>query len=113
LNRDGLTVDAHRQRFRHNDRVHVFRWTHSGSWSEVIRLIPFEEPAVFWMHADENIQRCVTSIARLRPHRRDILITEPSMQRGVFGSIDRYFGRTHQLYPTNTPMFVYVPRGKG
>jgi hypothetical protein len=109
LNRKAETVVSHRTRFQHNDRIQIFTWTHSESWDELIRLVPVEQPSVFWLHASELIASAIHSISRLRPAHRDILLVEPGVQRGAMIAVDRFFAGTHNIKSEYEGLFLLTP----
>ena len=113
LNRDQELVEQQRRRFQDNDRVQVFLWAHQTSWAEVVRLVPFEAPAVFWLHSTENVGRCLRRIAHLRPQRRDVIIMEPGVQRGLDSLVDRHFSQTHLYEKKRSEVLVVKPRTTG
>lgn len=113
LNRSVEKTAEHKLRFSQNDRVNIFLRTHQHSWEEVVRLIPYDAPAVFWLHPTENISRCLAVVARLRPAKRDILVVEPGNQKGVRSACDRYFGRTHVWHFMTEFAQALVPRVTG
>lgn len=110
LSRHPKQLTMARQRYELNDRIHIFRWSHPLSWTEVVRLVPIEAPAVFWLHATENVGRCLGEIARLRPYRRDLVIIENSEQGGVRVRAERLFGRTHRICDMGESLKSLQPR---
>jgi hypothetical protein len=129
LNRSPEILDSQKRRFQDNERVQLFQKTHDSAWLELVRLVPSEQPAVFWIHATENVGRCLTIMARLRFRRADVIMFELGQYRGVIRMAERYFRQTHWLAhfpdpfggieiirewghgPTNPSVFILHPRG--
>lgn len=111
LNRSEKTVEAHRQRFQDNERVQLFHWSHDESWREIVRLIPYEQPSVFWIHPSENVGRALMAVAGQRPLRSDVVIFELGGQRAARGIAARYFSRTHRLRKFNPRVWFSEPVG--
>jgi hypothetical protein len=109
ISRKPELVQAHRQRFQSNDRIQIFTWTHSESWDEVVRLLPTEQPSMFWIHSSEVVSRAVHTVARLRLARRDVLLVEPGVQRGAMITLKRYFSRTHETHDLNSGLLLLTP----
>ncbi len=110
LHRRADVVAAHKTRFQHNDRIQIFTWTHGESWTELVRLLPVEQPSVFWLHASEVVAPALHGIARLRPAKRDIIFVEPGVQRGAPLAIKRYFSGTHNVSEEHTPLLLLTPK---
>lgn len=113
LNRNARSVEAHKTRFQYNDRVQIFTWTHQDSWDELVRLIPVEQPSVFWLHSSELLSDAIHSISRLRPMHRDILFVDPGLQRGAALAIKRFFGGTHCVSEEYAPLLLLKPEKLG
>lgn len=97
LNRRRATVAAQRLRFQHNERIQLFAWTQERAWLELVRLVPVDQPSVFWMHPPENVGRALTTLGKLRPNRQDVLVFEVGRQRGIVQMAERHFRHTHWL----------------
>lgn len=97
LNKSPSTVEEQRRRFQDNERIQLFEWTQDRAWLELVRLVPVEQPSVFWMHPPENIGRGLATVAKLRPRREDVLVFETGVQRGIVATAERHFRNTHWL----------------
>lgn len=97
LNADAKTLEKQKQRFQDNERVQLFQRTHAAAWFELVRIVPSDQPAVFWVHPVENVGRCLSVVARQRPRREDVLVFEVGRYHGVLQMAERFFGHTHRL----------------
>ncbi len=97
LNRSTEVLVAQRQRFADNERVQLFNWTHPGCWTELVKLVPMDQPSVFWMHPTENVGQALITIGQLRPARQDVLLFEVGQLRGILPMAERHFSRTHKV----------------
>lgn len=109
LNRKPETVNLHRSRFQHNERIQIFTWTHPESWDNLIRLVPVEQPSVFWIHSSEVVSPAVHSLSRLRPAHRDVLLIECGEQRGASIAIDRFYGGSHKAIEVEDGLLLLTP----
>jgi hypothetical protein len=109
LNRSLETVKTHRARFQHNERIQIFTWTHAESWDELIRLVPVEQPSVFWLHDSETVAPAIHSVSRLRPAHRDILLVEPGVQRGARVAINRFYSGSHEVSEVSDTLLLLKP----
>jgi hypothetical protein len=90
-------LEVQQSRFSDNERVQLFLKTHQGCWSELVRLVPIDQPAAFWMHPTENVMHDLIVLGRLRPQRQDLILFEVGSLRGVLKAAERHFSRTHVI----------------
>lgn len=128
LSSNEVSLAAQKQRFQDNERIQLFQRTHTSAWFELVRLVPSDQPTVFWIHAVENVGRCLMIISRLRSQRADVILFEPGHYRGLLKMSERHFRQTHWFAhypdpfgeieiirewgpgPTSPYMFVMYPR---
>lgn len=97
LNRRVKILEGQRRRFADNERIQLFAWTHEGCWTELVKLVPMDQPSVFWLHATENVGTALLTIGRLRPARQDVVLFEVGGLRGILQMAEHHFSRTHSL----------------
>lgn len=110
LNRHPEIVKQQRVHFQENERIQIFNWTHPESWDEVIRLMPVDQPSMFWVCSTEIVAPALRSLSRLRPAHKDIVFVEPGSQRGSTTAVERYFSRTHNILSVTTDVLLLSPK---
>lgn len=109
LDQSQARITQLRQRFEHNNRVQSFIDTHSDSFFELARMIPYDHHALFFFEYEEStFKKIISVITHTRPAKRDIIVINSVTVAvsAVALPLERHFGRTHNIEVMEVPATI-------